>query len=107
MDGKSVIVSPSKVNCQSFGVSGVTTSFPQPQQHLCTTVAYVVEIYNTPVSSSSGMNSTNLCCIFMDELPSIDGIGCITLPPQVLVKPLNFFHWITANAALSVFNSAI
>lgn len=40
MDGSSDTVSPSKISFQSVGVSGVTTSLPQPQQQRCIAVAY-------------------------------------------------------------------
>jgi hypothetical protein len=44
MLGQSEMVSPSNVNFQSLGEIGVTTSSPQPQQQLCTAVAYSMEM---------------------------------------------------------------
>jgi hypothetical protein len=59
MDGSSEIDSPSKINRQSVGAIGMTTRFPQPQQHLWMAVAYGIEIKIVPSANSSGMNSTN------------------------------------------------
>jgi hypothetical protein len=59
MDGSSETDSPSKVTAQSVGLRGVTTLFPQPQQHLCVAVAYVIEMYSVWSANSAGIKSTN------------------------------------------------
>jgi Zn-dependent peptidase ImmA (M78 family) len=40
-------------------------------------------------------------------LVDVDGIGAVVFLLQVLIKPAELFHLITANAALSIFKSAI
>lgn len=53
--------SPSNVSCHPVLLDrGVTTSWPQPQQHLWMTVENGIETYTTPFSRSSGIWSTNL-----------------------------------------------
>jgi hypothetical protein len=44
IEGESETASPSKTIFQSVGVKGVTTSSPQPQQHLWTAVAKSIEM---------------------------------------------------------------
>ena len=55
-------VLPSKLSFHPSGENGVTTSLPQPQQHLWIAVAYSMEMYKTPFSSVLGIDFTNLCC---------------------------------------------
>lgn len=59
MDGVSEIASPSKRSLHRAGDRGVTTWFPQPQQHRWRTVAYSIDTYKTPGSSTCGANETN------------------------------------------------
>jgi len=80
MEGLNETVLPSKINSQSVGESGVTTSLPQPQTHLCIAVQYSIEIYKTPSSILSGINSTNLYVISFIWIFLILEVYPLTLP---------------------------
>jgi len=87
MDGRSEIVLPSKINFQSVGESGVTTSRPQPQQHLWIADAYSMEMYIVPSLSFSGMFFTNLCDSFIvEDFVDVDFIRGMVLVLQIVVK---------------------
>src|ERR1043165_3258736 len=94
MEGCSDAVSPSKISFQSVGDSGVTTSWPHPQQHKCPAVLYGSEMYNTPLCIGVGKLSTNswetrsildIHGFFHEQLIA-EGIDAVEFLPLIVVE---------------------